>query len=58
MTYQPVFLPLMVEPQPDTAERVRRQVQAIEFAFPRIERLEYVGKPVFFRIKDDGQKCP
>jgi hypothetical protein len=34
VTYEPVFLPLMVEDQPDTAERVRLAVQAIPFALP------------------------
>lgn len=29
-----VFLPLMTDPQPDTAERVRLAVQAIPFALP------------------------
>jgi hypothetical protein len=29
-----VFLPLMTEDQPDTAERVRWAVQAIPFALP------------------------
>jgi len=29
-----VFLPLMIESQPDTAERVRLAVQAIPFALP------------------------
>jgi hypothetical protein len=28
------LLPLMVEDQPDTAERVRRQVQSIPWALP------------------------
>jgi hypothetical protein len=31
---EPVFLPLMTHDQPDTAERVRRAVQAIPFALP------------------------
>lgn len=31
---EPVFLPLMTIDQPDTAERKRREVQAIPFALP------------------------
>jgi hypothetical protein len=44
---EPVFLPLMREDQPDTAERVRRQVQAIEWALP--ER-KYCGEMVPLRV--------
>lgn len=51
---EPVFLPLMTADQPDTAERVRRDVLSIEFAIPKIERLEYVGKPFFFKDFPDG----
>lgn len=29
-----VFLPLMVQDQPDTADRKRRAMEAIEFALP------------------------
>jgi hypothetical protein len=43
MTYDPVFLPLMVEDQPDTAERTRLAVQAIEFALPDKKREEPDG---------------
>jgi hypothetical protein len=53
-----VFLPLMTEDQPDTAERVRWAVQAIPFALPEIQRLEYAGAPAVFRIKDEEAKCP
>jgi hypothetical protein len=62
---EPVFLPLMCEDQPDTAERVRRQVQAIPFALPEIRfreteirKMTYVGPPRVFRIKDEVPKCP
>lgn len=37
---EPVFLPLMREPQPDTAERKRREVQAIPFALPEKKKRE------------------
>lgn len=32
---KPVFLPLMTQPRPDTAERARLAVQEIEFALPK-----------------------
>ncbi len=51
-----VFLPLMTEPQPDTADRVRRDVLSIEFAIPKIERLEYIGKPTVFRFSRPPKK--
>jgi hypothetical protein len=54
----PVFLPLMREPQPDTTERKRLEVQAIEFALPEKCRMEYVGPPVVFRFDEGEQKCP
>jgi hypothetical protein len=38
-----VFLPLMTEDQPDTAERVRWAVQAIPFALPEKKREEPDG---------------
>lgn len=60
-----VFLPLMREDQPDTAERVRLAVQAIPWALPEIRfreteirKMPYVGKPRVFRFGDEEQKCP
>lgn len=43
MNYEPVFLPMMTEPQPDTAERVRLAVQSIPFALPEKKREEADG---------------
>jgi hypothetical protein len=57
------LLPLMVEPQPDTADRVRRQVQAIPWALPEKKReiaftesevrnMHYEGEPTVFRFDE------
>lgn len=64
---EPVFLPLMREDQPDTAERVRLEVQRIPFALPpkegeagivfkedRVRKLKYAGAPVLFRFEREG----
>jgi hypothetical protein len=50
----PVFLPLMTRDQPDTSERTRLAVQAVEFAMPA-KRSSYDIIAAAFGALGDGE---
>ena len=56
-----VFLPLMTDDLPDTAERVRWAVQSIPFALPEpVQLVQTCTRYKLVQVKqiDTGAKCP